>query len=256
MKIAGLTREYIQVRRNKDEITYGGDHGVFAGALADSPDGRKCRLGCGVTAFGDLLLYLANNGPQYHIKENEEYTNRVLSLEEYKSYYNWVYDFLGGIPPKANRGLSGIRLQGRFNQMAHRQGWKLRARWGISGRRMYGRILEMLHEDLPVILCIPIMLEKRKKDDGIIFYKKYRGQYRKIQRVNAHYITVTGVITEDGGPYLEIASWGKKFYINWQEYETLIHTHFLGTVLGNILYIRRRGKSKERQADGSKDEKI
>ncbi len=238
MKIAGLTGQYIQVSQNKGKITYGGDQGFFAGASCGSPDERKQKLGCGITAFGDLLLYLAGRDIKYRIRETENYENRILSEEEYKSYYNQIYEYLGGIQPKAQWGLSGLRLQRRFNRMARRQGWKLRAKWGCCGRWIYKRTLEMLHKDIPVILCIPILFGNRNKDKGIILYKKDGDAYRKVQTVSAHYVTVTGVIKEDRGPYFEISSWGKRYYINWQEYKHLIYGNFLGTILGNILYIR------------------
>lgn len=96
----------------------------------------------------------------------------------------------------------------------------------------------MLHRDIPVILCIPVMFGKRNEGKGVALYKKDGSGYHKVQTVNAHYVMITGVIKEDGGPYFEISSWGKRYYINWQEYKSLIYRHFLGTILGNILYIR------------------
>ena len=53
---------------------------------------------------------------------------------------------------------------------------------------------------------------------------------------------ITGILEEEKGSYYEISSWGKKYYINCKEYDRLIKTHFLGTILGNILYIRQRKK--------------
>lgn len=235
----GLSRQYIQVRRNKNgEITYGGDQNFFAGAPADSADARKQRMGCGVTAFGDLLLYLGGGFQGYCTGESENYINRVLSEDEYKSYYNLIYDFLGRISAGTNVGLSCIRLWGRFNRLSRRERWRLRARWGLSCGKLYGRIVEMLDKDIPVILCIPVLFGKKNKGRGIAFYQKEKGVYRQACTVSAHYVVITELVQEEGRTYLGISSWGRKYYVDWQEYERLIRTHFLGFILGNILYIK------------------
>lgn len=237
--MAGLTGQYIRVKRSKSGvITYGGDQGFFADESEDSAEARKRSMGCGIVAFGDMLLYLAGRNRQYRFKKSEGYINRLLSEEEYKDYFNDRYEFLGGLPAKAGNGLSGFRLQSRFNRMARSENWNLRARWGFSSRKLYGRIVEMLDRDIPVILCIPLMIFKKDKEDGISFYKKEKGVYSKACTVSSHYVVVTEILREHDGIYLGISSWGVKYYVNWEEYVQLIHTHFLGTILGNILYIK------------------
>lgn len=239
--VTGLSGQYIQVVRSRNgEIAYGGDQGFFAGAPEGSADARKQKLGCGVTALSDLFLYLANSSPDYLTQENESYVNRILDEDEYKAYYDRIYAFIGGISPRAKSGLSGIRLRTMFNKMARRQNWRLRAGWGLSGRKLYGRMEEMLSRDIPVILSIPIILRKKDRGQGITFFKKEGSRYKAHSVVSAHYVTVTGIMKEDDNVYLIIASWGKKYYVNWNEFDTLIHTHFPGTILGNILYIRNK----------------
>lgn len=237
--MAGLTGQYIKVKRSKSGvITYGGDQGFFTGESEDSIEARKRRMGCGIVAFGDMLLYLAGQSRRYRFKESERYINRVLSEEEYKDYFNYMYRFLGGLPAKAGNGLSGFRLQSRFNRMARSENWNLRARWGFSSRKLYDRMTEMLDRDIPVILCIPLMIFKKNKEEGITFYKKEKDVYSKKCTVSAHYVVVTEILSENDDVYLGISSWGVKYYVNWEEYLQLIHTHFLGTILGNILYIK------------------
>lgn len=242
-RIAGLTREYVQIIREKSgSVTYGGNQGFFAASPAGSIDERKNRMGCGIIAFCDLLLYLAGGDPVYRLEENESYVNRSVREQEYKAYFNQMYDFLGGLPEKTGNGLSGMRLWRKFNCMAKLKGWNLRAKWGVNGRKLYGRMTEMLRRDIPVILCVPLMLFKKDKDQGITFYKKENNRYCRECTVSAHYVVVTEILKDNGSIYLAIASWGVKYYINWSEYDKLIHTHFLGTILGNILYIDFRGQ--------------
>ncbi|NBJ94448.1 hypothetical protein [Parablautia muri] len=240
-RITGLSRQYVQIRRNKSgEITYGGDQNFFAGAPAGSRDARKQRIGCGVTAFGDMLLYLGGSSQAYCTRENKNYINRILSEEEYKVYYNLIYNFLGQISARANKGLSGIRLWSRFNRLSRREQWKLRGKWGLSGRKLYGRIVEMLDHDIPVIMCVPVLLGKNNKGQGLIFYQKENGVYHKKCTVTAHYVIIAELVEENGRIYFGISSWGKKYYVDREEYELLIRKHFLGTILGNILYIRQK----------------
>jgi len=245
-----LAGPYIQVKRNQDgRITCGGDQNFFRGAPEGTADWRKQKLGCGVTALSDVFFYLAGRNADDCTGKMAGDINRCLSEEEYKDYYNQIYRFVGGILPWAKNGLSFLRIQVSFNRMARRQGWQFRARWGFSYRKMSGRIVEMLSRNIPVILCIPFMVFKRDKGQGITFYEKADGNYTKVCRVSAHYVVVLGVEGQEGQKWLRISSWGKEYYINWEEYRVLLcpplknHMVYgfcrrlLETILGNILYI-------------------
>ena len=239
VKIAGLTRQYIQVKRKgKDSITFGGDQGFFKGAPETAEDEKKRSIGCGIVAFSDLLLYLAGKDPGYQIQDNRSYVNRILSEEEYKSYFNSQYAFFGGFSKRRNKGLSGFGLKRGFNRRARSEKWKLRAIWGWSSAKLFDRIKEMLEKDIPVILCVPMMIFKKDRGKGITFYKKEGHLFHKVCIVSEHYVVITEILREKESTFIGISSWGEKYYIDWNEYEELIHTHFLGTILGNILYIR------------------
>lgn len=243
-KRTGISREYIRIRRDKSEIiTFGGDQGFFDSAKGAEADKRKQTSGCGIIAFSDLLLYLGNRDCAYRIPETEPYLNHVLQQKEYQNYYNTVYQFLGGLPFKG--GISSLRLMLMFNRLSLKQGWGMRAVWGFSGKKLFDRTKRMLSEDIPVILCIPMMLLKKDKKDGIRFYERAAEKngsfsYHEKAYTRAHYVMVTGIVEEEKDSYYEISSWGKKYYMNCKEYDILIKTHFLGTILGNILYIRQR----------------
>ena len=243
-KRTGISREYIRIRRDKSEIiTFGGDQGFFASEAASKKDRRKKESGCGIIAFSDLLLYLGNRDCAYRIPETEPYLNHVLQQKEYQNYYNTVYQFLGGLPFKG--GISSLRLMLMFNRLSLKQGWGMRAVWGFSGKKLFDRTKRMLSEDIPVILCIPMMLLKKDKKNGIRFYERAAEKngsfsYHEKAYTRAHYVMVTGIVEEEKDSYYEISSWGKKYNMNCKEYDILIKTHFLGTILGNILYIRQR----------------
>ncbi|MCM1127336.1 MAG: hypothetical protein NC429_12800 [Lachnospiraceae bacterium] len=232
-----LKRPYIQIRRNSGELTYGGDQGFFKGGNGRYDD-RKNAMGCGVIAFSDLLLYLGSGDPEKVTRESQSYVNRTNGENGYKEYYNCIYDFLGGVSKRS--GISGMKLAMRFNRLSKREKWNLKASWGISASKLYGRAEEMLARDFPVILCIPMILFKKDKKNGLPFYRLEKGKMRQVAAVSAHYVMITGMMEEpeSGETFFEISSWGKKYYVNWKEYENMMRTCFLGTFLGNILYIR------------------
>lgn len=230
-----LKSEYIRVKRkNGSAMTFGGDQGFFRMAEGSKEDEKKNASGCGIVAFGDLLLYLGKRGKNFVTLESERYINRILEEEEYKSYYNIVYSFLGGI--LFSGGVSGFKLALKFNRLARKNRWKLRAVWGMSRRKLLPRIEEMLSRDIPVILCIPMMVRKKDKEDGLWLY--HTVDCSRAVFTKAHYVMITGITGKNDILYYEVSSWGKKYYINVNEYDDLIHTHFMGTILGNILYIK------------------
>lgn len=232
-----LRKPYVQVRRNSGQLTYGGDQGFFKGGKGKD-DARKNAMGCGVIAFSDLLLYLGNSDPWKITGETISYVNRVNEENAYKEYYNDIYRFLGGVSRRS--GISGIKLAVGFNRLSKREGWKLKASWGISTRKLYGRVVEMLTKDFPVILCIPMILFRKNKKKELSFYCMVGDKMQKVTSVSAHYVMVTGIVTEYGSEetFFEISSWGKKYYVNYKEYENMMRTNFLGAMLGNILYVR------------------
>lgn len=238
-KILGLSKEYIKVTRSESGLpSFGGDQNFFGAEEALPEDKRKQMCGCGIVAFADLLLYMGMADRRYSVSENSSYVNRKLLEEEYKKYYNIIYDFMGGIRGKV--GISGIKIQRSFNRLARREKWPLRAKWGLNGRKMNSRIEEMLRQDIPVICCIPMMLLKKDQNDYLQLYRWQNEKLEKATCTRAHYVMLTGINVIEGTPFYEVSSWGKKFYISRREYDVFLRKHFLGIWLGNVLYIYKR----------------
>ena len=235
-KILGLSKEYIEVKRKESgEKTFGGDQNFFGISNASKQDKLKQNCGCGIVAFSDLLLYMGKEDNQYLLSENKSYVNQILSEEDYKRYYNTIYDFMGGIKGKV--GISGIKIQRSFNRLARREKWPLRAKWGLNGKKLNFRIEEMLRQDIPVICCIPMILLKKDRNDYLQLYRFEEEKLIKATCTRAHYVTITGINVIEEDMYYEVSSWGKRFYISTKEYNYFMRKHFLGTLLGNILYI-------------------
>ena len=234
-----LKNSYIKVKgQNLPDETYGGSQNFYAPPIAGMQsieDRKKQKMGCGVVALADLFLYMGIKNNNCLSWRGRSYVNYTLDLKDYKCYFDEIYDLIGGVSLKY--GISGIKLRYRFNQMARRQGWQERAVWGFSGKKLFDRIEQMLERDIPVILCIPMMVRRKDKQDGLWLYRKKDDGFVQSDFMTGHYVVVTELFWEEE-QYLAVSSWGTKYFIRWHEYETLIHTHFLGTILGNILYIR------------------
>lgn len=220
-----LRRDYIKVqRRQGQEVAYGGDQNFFATREEDSEKGIKQQSGCGLIALLDLCLYLA------------AHTN--IHEEQYVGYFDRLYDFYGGI--RHNTGISGIGMAKCFNKIMKRNKMHLRAKWGLKGNKMHARIIEMLSNDIPVVLCIPQMVLKKDKANLLNLYEADDMECKVACRTNAHYVMVTAIVSLDNEEYYKISSWGKKYFISVKEYDSYMKHHFLGTILGNVLYVQKR----------------
>lgn len=243
-----LRNSYIQVRRELDgELTFGGDQGFFKMETKDIDAEKKSQSGCGIVALADTFLYLSSWKKSFVGTWMESYVNHALTEVQYRAYYNQIYYMLGGV--SLRNGASGLKLARGFNRLARQQHINLKGRWAFSGKKILSRIEQMLEKDIPVILCVPKMVGKKVKEHKLGFYQYSERELVQKTAISAHYVVVTGinmlsemeqygVNTSEKRTLLEISSWGKKYYIDWQEYKDFIDTHFLGTILGNILYIR------------------
>lgn len=57
------------------------------------------------------------------------------------------------------------------------------------------------------------------------------------KNVHSHYVVVTGVEEISGHEYLIVSSWGKKYYISYEEYRDYVK-HSGGRITSSILYIK------------------
>ncbi len=150
--------------------------------------------------------------------------------------------------------------------------WK----WTLNYYEMYDLIEEMLWKDLPVILSIGPNTPKLWGKRGIPFYELKEIDYQepaptsgeepsdtallttdedgdekqksvskpyyyqaKVQNVCGHYVTVTGLIKDEltSQIMLRISSWGKQYYINYEEYRNYIE-YIGGTFTSSLVYVK------------------
>lgn len=244
-----LQHNYIQVLREENGAkTFGGDQGFFAKTeQADKKEKRKRSSGCGVIALSDLLLYLGRKRKELQIWPSSFYEQKELTEEDYRKWFAESYRMLLGIP--FSSGISSLWLTFRINFFFRKKKSPYHAFWGLRISKIHERIVHMLRQDIPVILCIPVMLFPKDKKDGIRFYEKEELERGMIPDgkalVSGHFVIVTGILSEKEELYYEISSWGRKYYMKRGDYEKLCRSHFLGNILGNILVITaRKGLSR------------
>ena len=192
--------------------------------------------GCGLISANDVILHISDR------TANTSKERYIAAIRKLNRRYFHILPWLG---------LSGLMLSlyMKIFLLIHRKslGKSFKVRWAVLPHNILSRIREMLSGDIPVILSIgPGIIRGRK--EKLTFYaatpdKSSNGDdisFSPATSTKDHYVNVTGIYeTEDGVIYLEISSWGKRYYVNFDEYMTFIkkHDNFL---FSNILYIKPR----------------
>lgn len=215
--------------------------------------------GCGTIATADLFLYLALRNDAYRNSitdavlqglDSADYMDYIAYVKTIDRYYTNTRRWIAVIGPK---------IAAAFNSYCKAYHMNFRATWrlSLSFYDMLDAIEEMLSLDLPVILSIGPNTPKLWGNTGIKFYQQYTAlvsaknsvnpevetktvfRYREIMKdINRHYVTVTGLWKdpEATSMMLSISSWGKKYYINYEEYREYIN-EYGGTFTSSILHI-------------------
>ena len=194
----------------------------FGGSQSWFPQEYLQKMGCGLISCTNLLLYLERYGE----KENIPYT-----LAEYSSYADHLKKKYFPVIP--GLGMTGWQMALGLNLYFHKNNMKLKARWGVNRNRLWLCMEEMLSKNLPVIMSVGPNFPCVWRNHKLPFYiRKNDGTYVQDCQVNGHYVTVT----EMDETWLCISSWGKKYYINRQEYMEYVR-RYSGFLVSNIVYL-------------------
>ena len=253
MQILRLNKPYISV-----ENSFGGNQEWFEKTGRPWKGKAIKGYGCGLIGASDVILHILGNVPFEVFESDKQDRADEITTNLKKTDY---IDFISNMERKyfhifPKLGLSGILLALGMNLyfLVHRKeiknltGRKFRARWAVWPSKILDRIREMLTEDIPVIISIgPGFFRKDKvrlyvdtsaktgKDKDIDKEKRFKA----VTSTKDHYVTVTGILEskEDDITLLEISSWGKKYYIRYDEYMEFVKKcdNFY---FSNILYIK------------------
>ena len=218
----------------------------FGGSQTWCSSRTLLKYGCGVVGMGDVLLYMGLHRPscstdlQYGIEREDG----MLSTPRYERYLRRLRrKYLGIIP---GFGVPGFLVPLAMNRYFRHYRMDFRARWCVSHTKLYRRIEESLAKDLPVLLAIgqniPFWGKHKLK-----LYRQENGKYLPAAEVKAHFVVVTGL--ENG--YLQVSSWGREYYISWQEYVSYVkkHSSFLVSNICLVAEKKKKGKGWHKKGE-------
>ncbi len=224
-----LKYPYISVQY-QDGLSYGGSQRMSESKILKSS-------GCGVVAALDLLLYLTKSR-SIHVDSKL----KALSLFDaipWKKYNHMLSRLCRSyFPVIPYHGMNGLGLMAGMQMFFLKNKMPYSCHWCISDRDLWKKVYQMLDEDIPVIMSVgpnfPLIWKKGK---AILYIKNDKGNYTPASSVKAHFITITGI--DDN--WIEISSWGKRFYINRRNYEEYV-SKYSAPLVSNILYVKRNNR--------------
>ena len=188
---------------------------------------RKC--GCGITGAVDVLLYLEALKSREFSFSSERFLN--LSDELRKKY----------IPIIPGRGVNAFILASGLNRYFKAHGMKYHAHWKCTLFNKWKKTADMLKADIPVIIAIgnnfPLVWGKKSLNLYVKDSENQSGEeiFRKEQSVYGHFVVITAVKEN----CLTVSSWGRKYYINVDEYNRYVTKHSTN-IYSNILVIEKK----------------
>jgi hypothetical protein len=206
-----------------------------------------------------MFLYLAlqNEALQNPITEIALRGSTQVKYENYNPYVMRINDQY----TNTHRYIAvlGPKVASAINSYSDAYGLGLQAKWKLSLTYydMYDIMEEMLGKDIPVILAIGPNTPNLWGKKGVPFYERKEIEYQESdepssegekpyyykaikQAINGHYVTVTGIIKDDvaGRIMLRISSWGKQYYINYEEYRDYVE-NTSGTLTSSIVQVKK-----------------
>ncbi len=195
--------------------------------------------GCGMVAAIDVCLYLNNTS-------TITLTDYILSAKMFIKRHKLSGLFLREIK-KNNRtvfsiGIIPAQICKELNDCCRRLQLPYKFKWyGLHGHKnLYEKIKQQLENDIPVIWSI---YAPGKEKLALYKYDDLKENYFKVGAVNNHYMTIVGLTesatTDTKLRMLEVSSWGKKYYINFDEYLQFEGASLINKYCSNIVYCKR-----------------
>lgn len=212
-----LKYDYIRVREEKG-FSYGGNQNWFSDKILSG-------YGCGLVAIGDIILYMGK-GHKPVIKNvyNKMNSKVLLEKEEYLDFLKKLSRGIFWVPPK---GMIGPAIAISFNIYAICHKSSARASWGCWSKDMLAEITRMLKENIPVLFSVGANFPFIWKKEGVHLYHKTIVNGKEVMSdsgtVFRHYMVITGMVeNEEYGEMIKLSSWGKEYYICWEEFENYL----------------------------------
>lgn len=210
--VSGLKRDYVSVG-DKVIQSFGGNQEWFE-------DERMKKFGCGLIGVADILWYMNFTKAEGMTMSQEEYFLMTTGLR--KKYFHLIPAL----------GITGWGIARGMNRYFRKHKSSMRAHWGVKTKHLQTEIVSMLEKDIPVLLSVGPNWPKLWGRQGVSLYSK---PGRKYQEFFDHYV----VVTSFDGKMLEVSSWGKRYFILFEEYLSYIRQYSCG-LFSNILFIAQK----------------
>lgn len=243
----GAMYNWAELKNGGSEASYGGNQSWFGiyGTLGDSKifcNGTRTgydidNYGCGLIAAADTLFYMAASKQieihgfedssffQYKNNDFDTYMSYVAYLSDYFKIYGWpIYGVPGIIfPSSLESGIAKILKDNELDFYWEPYGYKTN-----ESEVLLDEIIRMIEEDYPVIFSYDC------EDEGLplLIYKNKEFIPSGENPVKSHYMVFTGgfIYSKDlseiigSRAMLQIATWGKKYYIDYTQYSQKLST--------------------------------
>lgn len=235
---------YLKIK-TPEGISHGGSQSWFGRQGKGRRESVLSDYGCGLVSLGDFFWVAGEQYPELKPSlENGCYrpayrTEGLLEEKQYLGYleslrrkYLWILPRLGA---------NAWQIWAAAWRYMRKSGYMAKLHWGVPTWRLKQRILSMLEQGLPVIFCVGPNLNPFDREQKVTLYQPEGAGMKAVTKVRAHYMNITGMLWDrEGKCYLQVSSWGKCYYISWQEYLHYRRSQppLLGSWLSNILYVK------------------
>ena len=227
--MAGLKRQYVCITDEQGKIIGNGANQAW---FSDSHWCNVSGQGCGIIAALDLCHYVLGQRLVPKAEYEKEIKEFVKAIPLARLY---MHEFFGKIAV----GLTPIQICRFLNR-------RLKGKYKVSynGRNGHNNMLEkmeaMLSNDIPVIWS----LYRMGKRLTLYTYKSVTREYVPSASTNSHYVNAISIIRQDSDMHkvmIKISSWGKIFFIDYDEYLEYVGHSILSSVCSNIFFIKKTG---------------
>ena len=215
-KVVSLKKEYVSVGSS-----FGGNQNLFGETKELFSKGKQLG-GCGVVAISDTVSYL--KGDLYY-----------RTGADYRKNFNKTARRILFIPTRF--GMTFFQELLGMKHISYRDSLGLKCRLVSFKRNIYPLIYDMLRDDIPVIMCIPRIYGRNKASRSLPFYDPV--SLKKVTQTQGHFVVATGIFIEGNDVYLEISSWGRRYFIKFEEFKAFVKKH-PASRLGYMMKITRR----------------
>ena len=234
MERISLQNEDVSViRAGEPDGSCGGNQNWFR----NTPLEYATNQGCGMIAAVDVANFMQNRGRISY----DEYEKCIVSfIKQHPFTKLFLHEFRRRNKSVFAIGILPNQISRFLNKGGKKAGVPVRFKWnGFHGHKnMYQKIKAMINANIPVVWAI----YSRKGRLNLYRFNQATSKYEVIASTNNHFVTAVAVEESHEGQKLrrmiEVSSWGKGFYIDYDEYLEFVGSSLINKYCSNIM-VRR-----------------